>query len=233
MAASESFSNQNPPESSNHPADASPDSSTQRVPDSEGHVVVDSEVPHQEQVCTSKFCGVSGIEHLKGPYLHEGQMPSEQLRYRDLIPPWQKANPPPEVWDSWIHSFPTRAGPDRDNSGERSELYQRDVDRVDGFIAHHSMDLDTMIPDIVRPFFLQDIRIENMIPDRMLPGETHPALLLEFNQWRESWKEQREQGIPRPKHDRLEVISRHYVGAINMLYSYVWLLCLTSQVLAV
>ena len=103
-----------------------------------------------------KFCGVSGIEDLKGPYLHEGEMPSEQLKYPGLIPLWQKANPPPEVRDSWIYSFPTRAGPKRDNSGERSELYQRDVDRVDRFIAHHSMDLDTMNPDIVRPVFLLD-----------------------------------------------------------------------------
>ena len=166
----------------------------------------DSEVPHQEQLCTSKFCGVSGIEYLKGPYLHEGQMPSEQLKYPGLIPRGRKQILRLRSGTrEFIHSFSTHAGPKRDNSGERSELYQRDVVRVDRFIAHHSMDLDTMIPDIDRPVFLLDFRCGNMIPNNVLPGEAPPALLLEFNQRRENWREQREQGILRWKHDRLEV----------------------------
>lgn len=128
--------------------------------------------PRSEILCTSKFCGVSGIEHVQGPYLHEGKSAPANRIYPGFPPPWQKANPPPEVWVAWIRSLPTNAGPRREYTGNRSERYQNDIDLVDGFIAHHSW-----------------------IPD----GVYDPASVRKFKLWSDNWKVQREQGITRPK----------------------------------
>ena len=130
--------------------------------------------PFQRQLCTSRFCGVVGIRHSVGPYLHKDVFPPKNPGELGLpSPPWNQANPPQQVWDAWIESFPTGVGPERENSKPRTEKYQREVDLVDGFIAHHSW-----------------------IPDEKI---FHPASMVVFKQWCKSWKQQRERDIVRPK----------------------------------
>lgn len=130
--------------------------------------------PLQQELCKSRFCGVVGIRHTVGPYLHRDAFPLKNPRELGLSsPPWNQANPPQQVWDAWIESFPTGVGPERENTKPRTEKYQREVDLVDGFIAHHSW-----------------------IPDETL---FHPASMVVYKRWCESWKQQREEGNLRPK----------------------------------
>lgn len=195
MAASDSFSNQTCSNNSNHPADLSSSSSVPRpTAGLEGCVIIDSDAggfslmypsksasdgpdrpsvkvhtSRQERFCTSKFCGVSGIEHSKGPYLHKGQparaMPRVPQIFPQPSPPWKKANPPPEVWDAWIDSYPIIIGPQEADSKGHSLRCQGDIDLVEGFTAHHSwIGEDTFAaPELNR-----------------------------FIQWCEKWKKQRE-----------------------------------------
>ncbi|MCJ1423718.1 hypothetical protein MMC29_001602 [Sticta canariensis] len=130
--------------------------------------------PFQRKLCRSGFCGVSAIKHPIGPYLHGGNLPPKDLSDLGLSsPPWDCANPPQQVWEAWIDSFPAGVGPERDTLQQRTAKHQREVDLVDGFIAHHSW-----------------------IPDE---NKFHPAAMLEFKEWSENWKSQRERGILRPK----------------------------------
>lgn len=197
MAASKSFSNQTPSNSSNHPADSSSSSSVPRLPAGlEGCVIIGSDsdadgvrlmypsksasdgsdrssvkvyTSRQERFCTSKFCGVSGIEHSKGPYLHKGQPARAMPRVPQIspqpFPPWEKANPPPEVWDAWINSYPIIIGPQGRNFHGHSLRCQEDIDLVEGFTAHHSWIRDDTFEVAERKY---------------------------FNRWCENWKKQRE-----------------------------------------
>lgn len=175
-------------------SDLSSDSSARSASDSDEHVleyaarwacdnsdsqIIEAHPSGREELCTSKFCGVSGIEHSKGPYLHLGQPPRIVPKFPEGFPripqpypPWEKANPPPDVWEAWANQFPTPVGPDRKMSGKRSEERQRSIDLVDGFIAHHSW-----------------------IPDK---DDFHPSGFKRFSLWSENWKKQREQGVMKP-----------------------------------
>lgn len=144
---------------------ANPD---QRVAQAHSHLPI-------QELCTSNFCGVSCFLHPIGPYHHHYKsslavFPGFKLVSR--LAPWGVGNPPPEVWDAWVNTFPLHAGSrPKDLWGSR-ELYQRDVDLVNGFVAYHGW-----IPD------------ENV----------DPAARRQFNPWCEKWRREREQGIVRLK----------------------------------
>lgn len=130
--------------------------------------------PFQRKLCHSGFCGISGIKHPIGPYLHGGNLPPKDMSELGLSsPPWDCANPPQQVWEAWIDSFPTGVGPERETSRRRTAKHQREIDLVDGFIAHHSW-----------------------TPDE---NKFHPATRQAFKRWCEKWKSQRERGILRPR----------------------------------
>lgn len=97
---------------------------------------------------------------------------SPSFKLVSRVAPWGVANPPPEVWDACANAFPLHAGArPKDFWGSR-ELFQRDVDLIDGFVAYHSR-----IPD------------ENV----------DPAAPRQFKLWCENWRKEREPGIVRLK----------------------------------
>lgn len=131
--------------------------------------------PFRRTLCTSRFCGAVGIKHSVGPYVHRGVFPHSNPRERGLpSPPWGKAYPPKQVWDAWYQLLPTGVGPERDNTlTNRTPKKQRQIDLVDGFIAHHSW-----------------------FPDEKI---FHPAETFVFKKWCEDWKKQRELGFLFPQ----------------------------------
>ena len=129
--------------------------------------------PIRRELCNSKLCGVVGIRHSVGPYLHKGVFPHNNPGNMGRpTPPWGQANPPPQVWDAWNQSFSCGVGPHRQTSKRRTAKHQQDVDLVDGFIANHSW-----------------------FPDEKI---FHPASTVIFKQWCMDWNKQRKLGILRP-----------------------------------
>lgn len=119
------------PISSSQQNDAQPASKTE---------IITAVQPLSLESCTSRHCGVVGISHTKGPYLHGGRDPDE---FRSGRYPWGWSNPPPRVWEAfhrsreqgycgnWESLSILRRNPD-------SSVLQQDREIVANFVAHHS-----------------------------------------------------------------------------------------------